>query len=205
MPNYCSNKMWFCSSDKEQLQKFFDIFRKCFDDIHKSSISELFVMHGYSRQEAEDITDRRDMIVSCSGIISKMKGSYFFEAETETAWAPHIECIIKLLREKYQDRIRVIYVSEECGSEIYVTNDFDGVFVTDRYKLDFCSDKRYYLEYFRTYDELICFIRRYLCEDVSELDSLSEMEDKITGCNGDDSCCTIARFEYDYDSERGAV
>lgn len=103
------NTMWFCSMDKRLLQQLFDKFRSCFDTICEGKVADLLKKHGYSGAEA----DRRDYITGCDGIISRNEAYYYFQAEIISAWAPHMDVLFKLIREKYADKIRLLYGSKE--------------------------------------------------------------------------------------------
>lgn len=198
MANYCSNKIWFCAEDKGALQQLFNVFQEVYQNSKRKSYTEIFAMHGYTDEEARNLTDIRDIISYCGEGIEDGSSYYYFVVETETAWVPHMECWKRLLKDRYQNKIRLVYVSEECGSGIYITNDTEGDFVVERYKLDFYSDNACYVEYFGSLEELVDFINRYLCEDVTVDDSLDDMESKIIECQGDSACCTVAYFECDY-------
>ena len=51
--------------------------------------------------------------------IFENKISYSFKVDVETAWEPHMAVFYKILREKYDNRINLVYMSEECGSRLW--------------------------------------------------------------------------------------
>jgi hypothetical protein len=54
------------------------------------------------------------------------------------------------LLEKYFPDIKVYWTVEECGMEIYCTNDKEGKYFPERYWVDTCIDSIYNSEYFKT-------------------------------------------------------
>ena len=163
MANDCMNTLWFCSMDKNLLHQLFDKFRSCFDTICEGKVADLLKKHGYSGAEA----DRRDYITGCDGIISRNEAYYYFQAEIISAWAPHMDVLFKLLREKYADKIRLLYVSEEPGFDVFVTNDYAGIFFKERYYLDCCCFGKFHHEYFDSLSRMITYIREKLGVDVA--------------------------------------
>lgn len=205
MANECNNMVWFYSRDKKLLQSFFDKFRACYDDLYVSHVYQLFLAHGYQDVELEDI-DKGDLIVDCDGVISKQDSFYFFQAETETAWTPNVESLQKLLRERYADKIKLIYFADASEDGIYITNDYNGIFVNEQYKLDYAENGESTVEYFKTYDDLLKYIRYFLSKAVSSLDDFSTMERKITNNLKADAYCSITHVKYDYElNERSAA
>ena len=55
----------------------------------------------------------------------------------------------ELLRQKFSD-IKVYWVVEESGCEVYVTNDKEGKYFPERYWVDTAQDDIYQSEYFKT-------------------------------------------------------
>ena len=205
MANECNNMVWFYSRDKKLLQSFFHKFRACYDDLYVSHVYQLFLAHGYQDVELEEI-DKGDLIVDCDGVISKQDSFYFFQAETETAWTPNVESLQKLLRERYADKIKLIYFADASEDGIYITNDYNGIFVNEQYKLDYAEDGESTVEYFKTYDDLLKYIRYFLSKAVSSLDDFSTMERKITNNLKADAYCSITHVKYDYElNERSAA
>lgn len=205
MANECNNMVWFYSRDKKLLQSFFNKFRACYDDLYVSHVYQLFLAHGYQDVELEEI-DKGDLIVDCDGVISKQDSFYFFQAETETAWTPNVESLQKLLRERYADKIKLIYFADASEDGIYITNDYNGIFVNEQYKLDYAENGESTVEYFKTYDDLLKYIRYFLSKAVSSLDDFSTMERKITNNLKADAYCSITHVKYDYElNERSAA
>ena len=55
----------------------------------------------------------------------------------------------ELLRQKFPD-IKVYWIVEECGNEVYCTNDKEGKYFPERYWVDTAQDDIYQSEYFIT-------------------------------------------------------
>lgn len=75
---------------------------------------------------------------------------------TETAWREMDEWR-KFIESCYKT-IKILYVTEEPGMEIYKTNDKDGIFFKDRYILDYGED----IEYFETIDQVVKFTEEFI-------------------------------------------
>ena len=83
---------------------------------------------------------------------------------------------------------------EECGNEVYATNDMDGEYFKDRY----CIDSYDGLEYFETIEEAAKYIgeiiRKELPSDFAKIESTIDdyMEEHD---NSDESWMSFHRFE----------
>lgn len=75
---------------------------------------------------------------------------------TETAWREMDEW--RKFIESYYTTIKLLYITEEPGMEIYQTNDKDGIFFKDRYILDYGVG----IEYFETIDQAVEFIEELI-------------------------------------------
>lgn len=59
----------------------------------------------------------------------------------------------ELLRQKFSD-IKVYWVVEESGCEVYCTNDKEGKYFPERYWVDTAQDDIYQSEYFKTEEDM---------------------------------------------------
>ena len=75
---------------------------------------------------------------------------------TETAWREMVEWR-KFIESCYKT-IKILYVTEEPGMEIYKTNDKDAIFFKSKYVLDYTED----VEYFETIDQAVEFIEELI-------------------------------------------
>lgn len=189
MANMCSNNIYFCSTNKEVLERFLDTV-ECGDCYRK-----LFMKNGYSKEEAEQNTDHRDYITYCDYQIEERDGFYYFRTDTETAWDTHIETFRLLFKQKYNNEIFAYYMSEEGGMNVFVTNDSEKLFFEDRYRISTNETT-----YFSTKNELLEYIREEYEVEASLIDSVEMMEKRIRAKLEQDEvkgCCFINKFEID--------
>lgn len=101
----------------------------------------------------------------------------------------------ELLRQKFPD-IKVYWVVEEAGCEVYCTNDKEGKYFPDRYYADVCIDGVYESEYFITEESMwnwltqIAFCGIRSMEDVEKFNA--DYEDSGTD---DENFIQIHKFE----------
>ena len=204
MCNVCVNTIYFCSDNKELLQKLFAKVRRCYESIGMKSVYDLFLIHDYEQGEIDGMIDKRDDISACDSVIRHIENYFYFEAETNSAWEPHMGVLKKLLIEKYADKIRMLYCSEEAGCGVFKTNDIDGIFFNDKFRLSYGHDDEHEVEYFESFQRMVQYIRSYLCSSVSELDDLYSIEQKVIEAHDVDYpnyYCNINRFEYEGSAE----
>lgn len=142
MPNWCSTRVIITHQDKDELKKFAGLIEKWTDkqnsrisDFEHNWLGNLVLNAEIGTVDAGKSTD-----ISCRGMISDR---YFVDDNTfiictETAWNPKIQVFVKLL-EKYLPDAQLFYNAEECGNDIYFTNDPDllGSYVIDSWD---CED-----------------------------------------------------------------
>lgn len=79
--------------------------------------------------------------------------------EAEEAWGAtdfrHL--LVKLMPE-----LTIYYIVEECGCEVYATNDCDGKYFTDTYYVDACIDGDYFSDYFNTEEQVLSYVAQLL-------------------------------------------
>lgn len=97
--------------------------------------------------------------------------------ESEEAWS-RTE-FAELLSEKY-DELSIYWITEECGNEIYETNDADGVHFTERFFVEVSINGDYQCDYFD-----------------SEMEAYEWVE-RISGCKNDDE---IKRFNEEHNED----
>ena len=91
----------------------------------------------------------------------------------------------------------VYFRSEECGCEIYETNDVEGVYFSERYILDTSEDGE---EYYNTFECLRDDVNSYLEEqnDFKAFDDVVERMDKYNKENEDDDRWA---YVHEFDTE----
>ena len=209
MANYCSNSIVFFSKDKSKLSRFLRKVYAAYDSIG-SGFYNLMVLHGYKNREILSVIDKRDSFTHCDTKLEQNKDTYSFKVEVETAWEPHMAMFYKIIREKYNNAIQLVYMAEECGSELYVNSDKEGVYFPERYVVDCCHNGEYLNEYFDTYQEAISWIKtEYGDIDINEYNSLKEVEMVVEASSDFDTgdFFNFHRFEteYNFGEERGAA
>lgn len=113
--------------------------------------------------------------VYCRGSWSELE----FDGEaisfnTETAWGPMDE-VFRLVKSVYPS-LKIYYSAEEEMMCVYVTNDKDGKYFNDRYKLDI----GYECEYFATIENVCQYVSRIVGRTLT---TKSEIEDTINEWN----------------------
>ena len=208
MANYCSNSIVFFSKDKSKLSRFLRKVYAAYDSIG-SGFYNLMVLHGYKNREILSVIDKRDSFTHCDTKLALENDTYSFRVDVETAWEPHMAMFYKIIREKYNDAIQMVYMAEECGSDLYVNSDKEGIYFRERYMVDCCHNGEYLKEYFESYPEAIDWIRSEYGIDTDKFDSIQEVEAKVEAVNSfdDGDFFNFHRFEteYKYDAERGAA
>lgn len=181
MANYCSNNIAFYSIDKNLLQNLHDIMLDVFNNSKSRSVYEVLLKHGYSKEEAEKISDSRDYLSYMEfELTDKRCGYYAFKAETESAWQPNMTSFFQLLQDKYHNQISLVYVAEEPGSCIFINTDVDRLFFEDNYRLDYCVNNDYQTEYFAGFSEVIDYINEKLPKaKVCVFDTPKQIKDKV--------------------------
>lgn len=205
MSNYCSNNIAFYSNDKTLLQNLYDIMLDVFNNSKSRSVYDILLKHGYSTEEAQKISDSRDYLAYMEfELTDKRCGYYAFKAETESAWQPNMTTFFYLLQDKYANKISLVYTSEEPGSGVFINTDVDGLFFTDRYKIDCCLDNNYFTDYFTNFNEVIEFIQEdYPKADVCIYDNPEEIRNKVItayGSSNEDNFFYLDRFTCNYES-----
>ena len=181
MANYCSNNIAFYSKDRATLQDLFTKINDVLDNTNTHSVYQLMLKHGYSEEAAKKITDCRDCITYAEDKITDLSCGYsYFKIDTESAWQPNMTTFFYLLQDKYANKISLVYTSEEPGSGVFINTDVDGLFFTDRYRIDYCVNNDYQTEYFSGFSEVIDYINEKLPEaQVCVFDTPNQIKDTV--------------------------
>lgn len=157
MANYCANSIVFYGEDKDVLKDLWEKINYCMDT-RQCSVKSLLKSCGYTEDEAAERADGRDYFTYLDDAVTTDYERYYFKADTDSAWNPNIDSFKILLQEKYNGKIKLMYQSEEAGCGIFITNDINGIFFSERYRLDFDMGKDWITEYFTGYEDLVNFI-----------------------------------------------
>lgn len=93
--------------------------------------------------------------------------------ETETAWGEMDE--VRYFIEKVYPALKIYYYEEECGCEIYQTNDKHGHFFSERYILD--NQDGDGMEYFDKLETLLAFASRTIGKKLETIEDLNDAID----------------------------
>lgn len=97
--------------------------------------------------------------------------------EAEEAWGA---TDFRHLLAKLMPELTIYYIVEECGCEVYATNDCDGKYFTDSYYVDICIDGDYFSEYFDTEKQVLDYVAQLLKKELvtmKEIDEWNEEQD----------------------------
>ncbi len=159
MANYCSNSIVFYCTERKPLGELWRKIKFCIDNREQNSVRNLLKVCGYTDEEAAENSDGRDCFAYLDNIERENTGVYYFKADTESAWTPNMDSFQKLLKEKYRGRIKMVYQSEEPGCGIFINSDRNGIFFTDRYRVDFYYKDLSLMEYFSSWTDALQVLR----------------------------------------------
>ena len=97
--------------------------------------------------------------------------------EAEEAWGT---TDFRHLLAKLMPMLTIYYIVEECGCEVYATNDCDGKYFTESYYVDICIDGDYFSEYFDTEKQVLAYVAQLLKKEsvtMKEIDEWNEEQD----------------------------
>lgn len=155
MPNWCSTDYYVVGSKKEvlDLNKKMERLENRKKSLVKNGFGNTWLgnLVNYLGGDWEKVYCRGEWM--CREY-NKEKNTLTFT--TETAWREMDEWR-KFIESCYKT-IKILYVTEEPGMEIYKTNDKDAIFFKSKYVLDYTED----VEYFETIDQAIEFIEELI-------------------------------------------
>lgn len=102
-------------------------------------------------------------------------GVLYIEAEEAWGATDFRHLLVKLMPE-----LTIYYIVEECGCEVYATNDCDGKYFTESYYVDICIDGDYFSEYFDTEKQVLAYVAQLLKKEsvtMKEIDEWNEEQD----------------------------
>ena len=118
-------------------------------------------------------------------------GALRFSAEER--WG--LQDFAELLEKKFPD-IKVYWIVEECGCEVYCTNDREGKYFPERYWVDTAQDDIYQSEYFKTEEDMYEWLNeKYGVKSEEEVEAWNaDYEDSGTD---DENFIYIHKFEVE--------
>ena len=97
--------------------------------------------------------------------------------EAEEAWGA---TDFRHLLAKLMPKLTIYYIVEECGCEVYATNDCDGKYFTESYYVDICIDGDYFNDYFNTEEQVLSYVAQLLKKEsvtMKDIDEWNEEQD----------------------------
>ena len=91
--------------------------------------------------------------------------------EAEEAWGA---TDFRHLLAKLMPELTIYYIVEECGCEVYATNDCDGKYFTDTYYVDACIEGDYFSDYFNTEEQVLAYVAQLLKREAISIEEIDE-------------------------------
>lgn len=91
--------------------------------------------------------------------------------EAEEAWGA---TDFRHLLAKLMPKLTIYYIVEECGCEVYATNDCDGKYFTESYYVDICIDGDYFNDYFNTEEQVLSYVAQLLKREAITMEKINE-------------------------------
>lgn len=178
MCNYATNSITFSSRNGKLVRDLHKKVLACYDaGTGKNLVKNLMKAHGYIVPLRVNNTD---YISSCNEFVTHKNGIYYFQCETTSAWEDNMLPIMVLLAEKYDNKVRLSFYSEEPGNDIFLIRDETGIFYPNRYKITWCMDDCYESEYFQDFKELCQYLQQHFSKAVFSIyDSISDIKKSI--------------------------
>ncbi|WP_346687041.1 hypothetical protein [Megamonas hypermegale] len=201
MANECETSIVFYSEHKAMIKDLWrNIISFCKDN-HDCTIYKFMQKRGYSKNDLYQ-SDKRGAITYCDSSVTYKDDIVYFKIETVSAWMPQVDEFYKLIDEKYDRKISIVFETEEMGCGIYYNTDIEGRFFRDRYKIDYCL-KQDTIRYFERFDDAIDYIKEVFPKaKVSIFDDINIIEGKVQSAynmNEDNEFFfNFKRFEYQY-------
>ena len=161
MPNWCFSS-YVIEGRKKELQSLHSKMKRL--EKRKKSLVE----NGFGKTWLGNLATRLGgdwQEVYCRGSWSDLDwNGAILRFNTETAWGPMTE-VFNFIKSIYPS-LEIYYMAEENGNGVFITNDTEGRFFSDRYYLD--SDGPVDDHYFETIEELAQVISEIVGHPVGE-------------------------------------
>lgn len=158
MANYFINRIVFYGEDKRSLTDLLEKIAVCIDEPDKNNVRVFLKLAGINEKEISDYADGHDHFTYLDFEVQQNPCGAYFEVQTESAWSANMEGFHKVLQKNYGGKINMVYQSEETGCGIFINSDIEGLFFTDKYRLDYCRGDESVREYFASWREAAAFL-----------------------------------------------
>lgn len=209
MANYCVNVIVFYGRLKKDVEVILHNINRCIEDPEKNSVRNFLKLSGCENDVITDLADLRDYFTDCDIKVSRNKEcGWYFHCVTESAWTPNMECFKKLLKKVYDNKVKMVFQSEEPGCRIFVNSDVQGLFFPERFRVDGCYKDNFVTKYFATWNETVKFLQEWFPKArVNAFHTIREAKKKIEKAyrfnDKKPDYIDIDYFENDEDEEGG--
>lgn len=196
MANWCRTHFVVECNDKQKLQRICDAIEKCngrpkplIEDSSRSWTGNIFKELGLKYE-----SERCFWNESCF----EDDALQIFE---ESAWSrgSSMRQLVEQMNDPEDpDNDLVVYFrSEECGCEIYETNDTEGVYFPGRYMLDTSEDGE---EYYCTFEGLCDDVNSFL-EEENDFKDLNDVVERLDKYNRENEGNNRWAYVHEFDTE----
>ena len=201
MANECETSIVFYSEHRVVIKDLWQNIIGFCKDNHDCTVYKFMQKMGYSQNDLYR-SDERGAITYCDSSVTYKDNTAYFKIETVSAWMPQVDEFYKLIDEKYDRKVFIVFEAEEMGCEIYYNTDIEGRFFKDRYKVDYHL-KQDTIKYFERFDDAIDYIKKIFPKaKVSIFDDINTIEGKVQSAydmDEDNECFfNFKWFEYQY-------
>jgi fibro-slime domain-containing protein len=102
----------------------------------------------------------------------------------------------RYLKHKFPD-IKVYWIVEECGFEIYCTNDKEGKYFPERFWVDTCIDGSYNSEYFETKEQVYEWLNKLTLGRVKCEEDVTNFNADYENDGADENFIYVHEFDID--------
>ena len=176
MANYCSNNIKVYGENKAIIETCLNQFKgkESGSDLFQNICSEEIIKK--ERENGNVLFDGRTAVYGIGDKVEKKGDLYYFDLWIESPWSPIIEDLNNTVHEYISTKISAVGTAEECGMEIYINTDMDGLFFDDRYGYDDFEGK-FDAQNFSSEEDLVNYVNECWKKDFSSYDEIIEYLD----------------------------
>lgn len=194
MPNWCSTAITIKHDNREKLNELSEMIGQWTSKNYKDNgfgLSWLGNIVGNSGVGTVDENIKTDL--HCRGWMTNDEISDGqLVIQTETAWVPMLK-MWQMILEKYLPDAELIYEAEECGCELFCTNNKE---LCNRYVIDVCDSDKIESNWNATEDEVIEVLQE-LCNSTET--SIEKLLDKFNKMENEN--ISIQKWEFSEPNE----
>lgn len=209
MPNWCSTRIEFVGN----VTDIEDLHNKIIEYTEMNSMENGFgewwlgnVVCGFGYKDRIDIDS--DKNIRCRGTVEDIgevttyRNETYFTIDTETAWCPMIKMWELIIKEHYDNRIKIYWLAEECGNGLYETNNINH-FINEAYKVDWSFEGtngyNYDIDFFAYSEDVVEYVNQIILKyrnsgmdtdliTMEQLQKCDENYDNLYLSGEDDNC-----------------